>query len=164
MKGKFATNCYCCSIIQLVPTLWDPTDWSLPGLSALNISWSLPKFMSIESVMPSSHLILWRPLLLLLFIFPSTRDFSNESANFSFSISPSNKYSRLISLKIGWIDLAVRDSQETSSSTIQRHQFSVLQLLYGPAVTTVCDHWENHSLNYMDLFWHSDVSAFQHIV
>ena len=75
----------------------------------LTISWSLPKFMSIASVMPSSHLILWHPLFLLPSIFPSIRDFSNESAvhirwpknwSFSFSISPSSEYSGLISLKI----------------------------------------------------------------
>ena len=76
---------------------------------SLTISWSLPKFMSIASVMPSSHLILWHPLFLLPSMFPSNRDFSNESDvhirwpkywSFSFSISPSNEYSGLISLKI----------------------------------------------------------------
>ena len=74
---------------------------------SLTISWSLPKFMSIASVMPPSHLILWRPLLLLPSIFPSSRDFSSKSAlhirwpkywSFSFSISPSNGFSGLISL------------------------------------------------------------------
>ena len=79
----------------------------------LTISQSLPKFISIASVMPFSHLILWRPLLLLLpSIFPSIRDFSKESAvciswpkywNFSFSLSPCNEYSGLISLKPEWL-------------------------------------------------------------
>ena len=81
---------------------------------SLTISWSSPKFMSIASVMPSSHLILCCPLLLLPSILPSIMDFSNESAvhirwpkywSFSFSISPSNEYSRLISLKIDWFNL-----------------------------------------------------------
>ena len=83
------------------------------SLSA-TISWSLPKLMSIELVMPSNHLILCHPLLLLPSIFPSIGVFSNESAlqirwpkywSFSFSISPSNEYSRLISFRIDWFDL-----------------------------------------------------------
>ena len=78
------------------------------------ISWSLLKLMSIASVMPSNYLILCHPLLLLPSIFPSIRVFSNESAlcirwpkfwSFSFSISPSNEYSRLISFRIDWFDL-----------------------------------------------------------
>ena len=102
---------------------------SCPSLSPL----SLLKLRSIESVMQSSHLILWCPLLLLPSIFPSIRDFSNESAvyirlskywSFSFSISPSNKYSGLISLKISWFDLLSKGLSGVFSSTIvQRHQF-----------------------------------------
>ena len=100
-------------------------------------SWSLPKFMSFASVMPSGHLILWCPLLLLPSIFPSIRDFSNESAvhirwpkywSFSFSISPSNKYSGFISLTIDWLDsLAV---QGAFRSLIQHHSWkaSILSL------------------------------------
>ena len=81
---------------------------------SLTISQSLPELMSIALVMPSSHLILWCPLLLLPSVFPSIRKFFSESAvhirwpqywNFSFNISPSNKYSGLISLKINWFDL-----------------------------------------------------------
>ena len=81
---------------------------------SLTTSQSLPTFMFIASVMPSSHLILWHPLLLLPSVFPSLRDFSNQSAvhirwpkhwSFSFSISPSNMCSGLISLKIDWFDL-----------------------------------------------------------
>ena len=77
-------------------------------------TWSSPKSMSIESVMPSNHLILCHPLLLLPSIFPSIRDFSNKSVlhirwpkywSFSFSISPSNEYSGLISLRMDWLDL-----------------------------------------------------------
>ena len=99
------------SCVQLFATLWTAAHQA--SLS-LTISRSLPKFMSIALVMPSSHLILWCPLLLLPSIFPSLRDFSNESAvycrwpkywSFSFSISSSNEYSGLISLKTDWFDL-----------------------------------------------------------
>ena len=80
----------------------------------LTVSQSLPNFLSIPLVIPSSHLILWCPLFLLPSIFPSIRDFSNESAlrirwpkywSFSFSISPSNEYSGLISFRMDWLDL-----------------------------------------------------------
>ena len=88
----------------------------------------LLKLMSIKSVMPSSHLILCRPLLLLPSIFPSIRVFSNESVlpirlpkywSFSFSISPSNEYSRLISFRSDWLDLFA--VQETLKSLLQHH-------------------------------------------
>ena len=110
-------------------------DCSGPDLP-VPISWSLPKFLSISSVMPSSHLILWHPFLLLPSIFPSIKDFSNESAlrirwpkywSFSFSISPSNEYSGLISLKIDWDDLLA--VQRTLRSHLQHHisKASILQ-------------------------------------
>ena len=92
------------------------TPWTAACQASLSItnSWSLLKFMSIESVMPSNHLILCCPLLLLPSIFPSIRVFSNKSIlyirwskyqSFSFSISPSNEYSGLISLRMDWFDL-----------------------------------------------------------
>ena len=110
------------------------------------------KFMSIESVMPSNHLILCRPLLLLPSIFPSIRVFSNESAlcirwpkywSFSFSISPSNEYSRLISFRIDWLNfLAVQGAlksllQQHSSkaSILRRSAFFMVQLSH-PYMTT----------------------------
>ena len=89
----------------------DPTNCSISGLSESHISWSLPKFMSVESVLPSNHFILCCSLLLLLSIFPSTSVFSNELAvctrspkywSFSFSISPSNEYSGLSLPAILW--------------------------------------------------------------
>ena len=92
----------------------------------LTNSWSLLKLMSIESVMPSNHLILCHPLLLLPSIFPSIRIFSNESAlhirrpkywRFSFNISPSNEYSGLISFRMDWLDLlAVQGTLKSQSS------------------------------------------------
>ena len=110
---------------------------STPGLPVHHQLLSPPKPMSIESVMPSNHLILCHPLLLQLSIFPSIRVFSNESAlrisrwpkywSFSFSISPSNEYSGLISFTIDWFDfLAV---QGTLKSLLQHHssKVSILQ-------------------------------------
>ena len=107
----------------------------MPGLP-VPISRSLPKFMSIESVMPPNHLILCHPPLLLPSIFPSIRVFSNESAlrirqpkywSFSFSISPSNEYSGLISFRIDWLELLA--VQGTLKSLLQYHisKASILQ-------------------------------------
>ena len=98
------------SVAQSCPTLCDPIDCSMPGFPVHYNSQSLLKLMSIVSVMPSNHLILCRPLLLLPSIFRSIRIFSNESVwpkywSFSFSISPSNEYSGLIFFKIDWFDL-----------------------------------------------------------
>ena len=103
-------------------------DCNTPGLPVQHNSSSLLKLMSIESVMPSNHLTLCHPLLLLPSIFPSIRSFSNESAlcirwpkywSFSFSISPSNEYSRLISFKMDWLDLFA--VQGTLKSLLYHH-------------------------------------------
>ena len=109
-------------------TLCDPMDCSTPGFPVLHYVQSLLKLMSIESMMPSNHLILCHPLLLLPSIFPSIRVFSNESAlcirwpnywSFIFSISPSNEYSGLISFRIDWFDLL--SVQGTLKSLLQHH-------------------------------------------
>ena len=103
-------------------------DCSTPGSPSFTISGSLLRHMSIELMMPSNHLILSHPLLLLPLIFPSIRVFSNESAlhirwakywSFSFSISPSNEYSGLISFRMDWLDLL--DVQGTLKSLLQHH-------------------------------------------
>ena len=113
------------SHIQLFATPW--TSARQASLSITN-SWSLLKLISIESVMPSSHLILCCPHLLLPSIFPSIRVFSNESAlrikwpkywSFSFSISPSSEYSELISFRMDWLDLLA--VQGTLKSLLQHH-------------------------------------------
>ena len=113
------------SCVQPFATPWTP---ARQASLSLTISQSLPKFMSIASMMPSSHLILWHPLLLPS-IFPSIRNFSNESTvhirwpkywSFSFIISPSNDWSRLISLKIDWFDLLA--VQGTFRSLLQHHR------------------------------------------
>ena len=114
------------------------TPWTAARQASLSItnSWRLLKLMSIEPVMPSNHLSLCRPLLLLLSIFPSIRVFSNESVlrirwpeywSFSFSISPSNEYSGLISTGIDWLDLLA--VQGTLESLLQHHssKASILQ-------------------------------------
>ena len=97
---------------SVVSTLCNPMDCSMPGFPVHHHSWSLLKLMSIESVMPSNDLVLCHPLLLLLLIFPSIRVFSSESVlcirwpkywSFSFSISPSNEYSELISFRISFL-------------------------------------------------------------
>ena len=136
------------SHVRLFATPWTAAHQA----SLLIISQSLPKFMSIPLVMPSSYLILWCPLLLLPSIFPSIRYFSNESAvcirwpkywSFTFNISPSNKYSELISLKIDWFDLlAVQGTlrsliQHCSSkaSILRCYTFFIVQLSQ-PYMTT----------------------------
>ena len=124
--------CYCCcSVTKLCPTL-RPHGLQHASLLSFTFSWSLLRFISIELVMLSNHLILCYPLLLLPSIFPSIRVFSNESAfrirwpkywSFSFSISPSNKYSGLFSL--GSTDLILQSKGLSGDfrTTIQKHQF-----------------------------------------
>ena len=130
------------SVIQLCPTLCDPmTPLTAARQASMPITnpWSLLKLMSIESVMPSNHLILFRPLLLLPSIFPSIRVFSNESVlrirwpkdwRFSFSISPSNEHPGLISFRMDWLDLLQSKgrSRVFSNTTVQKHQFFSTQL------------------------------------
>ena len=131
------------------------------SLSITN-SQSLLKLMPIESVMPSNYLILCHPLLLSPSIFSSIRVFSNESVlpmkwpkhwSFSFSISPSDEYSGLISFRIDWFDLlAVQGTLRVSSNTMFKSINSLaLSFLHSPTLTSVRDYWKNHSFNYMDL-------------
>ena len=124
-------------LVQSLSPVWlFVTPWTAARQASLSItkSWSSLRLMSIESVMPSSHLILCHPLLLLPPIPPSIRVFSNESTlhmrwpkywSFSFSISPSNEYSGLISFKIVWLDLLASKglSRVFSNTTVQKHQF-----------------------------------------
>ena len=111
------------------------TPWTATLQASITISRSLLKLMSIESVKPCNHFILCGPLLLLPLIFPSIRVFSNESAlrirwpkywSFSFSISPSNEYSGLISLRTDWFDLL--EVQGTLKNLLQNHSSKVLVL------------------------------------
>ena len=142
------------SLAQLCPTLCDP--WTAAHQASLSItnSWSSPKRMSVESVVPSNHLILCRPLLLLPSIFPSIRVFSNlcirwlKYWSFSFNISPTNEHPGLISFRMGWLDLlAVPRYSQGSSPTPQFKPInsSVLSFLYAPTLTSIHDYWKNHS-------------------
>ena len=108
------------------------------SLSITN-SWTLPKPISVELVMPSNHLVLCRPLLLLPSIFPSIRIFSNESAlcirwpnywSFTFNISPSNEHSGLISFMMDWLDLLTVQGtlRVFSNTTVQKHEFFNIQV------------------------------------
>ena len=138
------------SHVQLFATPWTAAHQA--SLSLTN-SQSPPKPMSIESVMPSNHLILCRPLLFLPSIFPSIRVFSNESAlcirwpkywSFSYNISPSNKHPGLISFRMDWLDLlAVQETliksllqhHSSKASTLRHSAFFTVQLSY-PYMTT----------------------------
>ena len=154
------------SHVQLFGTPW--TAACQVSLSVTN-SQGLLKLMSLESVMPSNHIILCCPLILPS-IFLSIRIFSNELAlcirwpkyqRFSFSISPSNEYSELISFRIDRSPCSPRDSQESSPAPQFKNISSLtLSLLYGPSLTSVCDYWKNHSFDQMNLCWQNDVSAF----
>ena len=127
-EDKYNKDIQFSSVTQLCPTLW--TQWTAAHQTSLSItnSRSLLRLMSIESVMPSNHLILCRSFLLPPSIFPSIRVFSSESVlhirwpkywSFSFSISPSNEYSALISFRMDWLNfLAV---QGTLKSLLQHH-------------------------------------------
>ena len=126
----------CCSVTQSCLTLCDPMDCKNQASLPFTIYWSLLTLMSIESVMPSNHLIPCHPFLLLPSIFPSIRVFSNESVlhirwpkywSFSFSISPSSESSGLISFRIDWFDLLA--VQGTVKSLLQHHssKASILQ-------------------------------------
>ena len=140
------------SVAESCPTLCNPMDCSMPGSLSIANSWSLLKLMSIESMMPSSHIILCCPLRLLPSIFPSIRVSSNESVlpirwpkywSFSFRISPSNEYSGLISFKKDWLDLlavqgtlkSLLQHHSSKASIFQHSAFFIVQLSH-PYMTT----------------------------
>ena len=147
-----------CSIQSLSHVHLFATPWTAACQASLSFtnSQSLFKLMSIKSVMPSNHLILCRPLLLLPSIFPSIRVFSNELVlrirwpkcwSFSFSISSSNEYPVLIGSSC-----SPRDSQESSPTPqFKRINSLVLNYPYSPILTSTCDYWENHSFDQTDL-------------
>ena len=151
-----------CLIANSCLTLWSA---ARQGFLSFTISWSLFKHISIESVMLFNHLTLCCSLLLLPSIFPSIRVFSNESAlctmwpkywSFSFSNSPSNEYSGLISFRIDWLDLLA--VQGTLKSLLQ-HRSSKASILWHSAffivqLTSIHDYWKNHSFDYTDLRQH----------
>ena len=146
------SHCCCCSVTQTCPTLCNPMDCSTSGFPVLHQLLNLLKLMSIESVMPSNQLILCGSLLLRPSIFPSIWVFSIESVlhirwpkywNFSFSISPSNEYSGLISFRMDWLDLLVvqgnlkslHQYHSSKAQVLQGSAFFMVQLSY-PCMTT----------------------------
>ena len=150
------------SRVQLFETPWTA---ARQAYLSITISQSLLKLTSIESVMPSNHLILYSPLLLLPSIFPSIRVFSNESVHyirwpkdwsFSFSISPSNEYSGLNSFRIDWFDLTVQGTlksllqhHSSKASVLQRSAFLIVQLSHPYMRCESDSHihtfWQTHS-------------------
>ena len=160
------------SVVKLFVTPWTAAHQA--SLS-FTISWSLLKLMSIESVMPSNHLILCSPLLFLPSILPHIVSFpmsqlfasgdQSIGASASASVLPMNIQGWFPLGLTGLIPLIPRDSQESSpASQLKNINSSSPRLFYGPALTSVHDCWKNHSFNYMDLYQKSDVSAFYYAV
>ena len=129
-------------------------DCSTPGFPSFTVSWSFLKLMSIELVMPSHHLILYHPLLLLPSIFPRIRVFSNESVprirwpkywSFSLSISPSNEYSLLISFRIDWFDLlAVQPAFQFCTNQPNDCPEWLCHFMFPPAMYPAALHLHQH--------------------
>ena len=147
------------------------TPWITAHQDSLSItnSRSLPKLMSIESVMPSSHLVFCRPLLLLPSIVPNIRVFSNESAprirwpkywSFSFNISPANEHPGPISFRMDWLDFLALQGTLKSLQYHNSKASLALSFIHSPTFTSIHDHWKNHSLDWTDLCWQTNVSAF----
>ena len=164
MEIHFSSHWGFDTAVQLVQSLSRVWLFVIPWTAARQASlsntnsWSPCKLMSIESVMPSNHLILCHPLLLLPSTFPSIRVFSNDSAlcirwpkywSFGFNISLSNEHPWLISFRMDWLDLLA--VQGTLKSLLQRHssKASILQrsAFLSPTLTSIHDNWKNHSPN-----------------
>ena len=131
---------------------------STPGLPVHHQLLEFTQTHVHQVVMPSSHLVLFHPLFLLLPIPPSTRVFSNESTfcirwpkycSFSFSTSPSNKHPGLISFRMDWLYLLAvqRTLKIISNTTVKNIKFSTFSFLHSPALPSIYDHWKNHSLD-----------------
>jgi len=170
MSSDLQTSCFycCCSVVS---TLCNPMGCSMSGFPILHY---LPEFAQTLVhwvMMPSNHLILCCPLLLLPSVFPSIMVFSSESALrikwpkcWSISISPSSECSGLISFSVDWFDLLA--VQGTLKSLLQHHSLNAL-ILWCAAFfmaqlshPSIHDYWRNHNFDYMDLYWQSDISAF----
>ena len=159
-KEKKNVIVFCYSVQSLIHVQVFVTPWTEALQASLSItdSWRLLKLMSIKSVVPSNHLIFWRPLLLPPSTFPSIGVCSNEPVlcirwpkywSFTFSISPSNEHPGLISFRMDWLDLlAVQEilksllqHHSSKASILQRSDFLIVQL------TSIHDYWKNHSLD-----------------
>ena len=174
----WSNSVYYCSLLLLLfshsvvsDSLWSPWTAAHQVSLSFTLSWSLIKLMSIESVMPSNHLILCRPILLLPSIFSSIRVFSNDlafctrrpksiGASASASVLPMNSQSWFPLELTGLISLHTKGLLRVfSSPTVQKHQFLVLNFFYSPTLLSIHDYWKNHKSDYMDLCWQSDVSS-----
>ena len=157
--GITGISVFCCSVAKSC----------LTGMTLCSvISWSLLKFMIIESVtlLMSNHVIICHPLLLWPSVFPSIRAFFSESAlhirwpkywSFTFRMSPSNEIQGWFSLELtGLISL---QSKGLSSTTVQKHQFFSTHCFFWSALASIHDYWKNHSFDHMDFCQQSDVSA-----
>ena len=152
--------------------LWDPWTAACQDSMPLIISWSSPKFMSIESVMLSNHLIFCHPLLLLLQFFPASGSFpvsqffsssaQSIGASASASVLPVSIQGRFSLGLTGWISLQSKGPSRVSSPAPQFKSInsSMLSLLYGPTLISICGYWKNHSFYYMALCQQSDVFTF----
>ena len=151
----------CVGVFQSLSRVWlFVTPWTTVCQDSLSftISQSLLKLMSTESVMPSNHLILCRPLLLLPSAFPSIRVFSEESvfassgqsigASASASVLPMNIQDWFPSGCTGWISLLSKGlSRVFSNTTVSKYRFFGVQFLYNPTLTCIHDYWKNHSFD-----------------
>ena len=165
-----SVNQLCCSVAQLCLILCNPMDCNAPGFPVLHSLLELPTLMSTESVMSSNHLVLVSSCLQS---FPASGSFlmswlftsGGQSRSFSFSISPSNEYSGLISFSIDWFDLLAKESPKDSPESSPIPQFKSinsleLSLSYGSTLTSIHNYWKNHSVDYMDLCRQNNISAF----
>ena len=152
VSGQFS------SVARSCLTLSDPVNHSTPGLPVHHNSRSSPKFMSIESVKTSNHLILCRPLLLLPSIFPESRSFQmsqlftwggqSSGISASTSVLPKNNQDWCLLGWTGWISLQSKGfSRLLSTPQFKNINSSALSFLYSPTLTSIHDHWKNHSLD-----------------
>ena len=167
MPVQFSHSC-----VQLSVTPWTPAHQF--SLSITNTH-SLLIFMSIELVMPSNYLIFCRPFSSCLQSFPASRFFlmsqllqsgsQNIGVSASASVFPMNIKDWSPLGLTGWISFSPRDSQESPPAPqFKSMNSSALSLLCGPTLTSTHDYWKKHSLDYMDLYWQSNVSAFEYAI
>ena len=164
-------SCCCCSVSKLCLTLCNPMDCSFLFFT---VSQSLLILMFIELVLSSNYLILCQSLFLLLLIFPNIsllmhQSFASGSQNIGASalssVSPMNIQGWFHLGLTGFISLQSTGlSRVFSNTTVQSINSLAPTLLYGPALTSIHDYWKNHSFDYTDLCWQSNVSAFQYAV
>ena len=163
------------AVTQSCRTLCDPMDCSPPSLVSIANSQSLVKLMSVDSVMPSNHLIICHPLLLppppasapgsflISQLFASGGQSIEVSA--SASVLPMNIRDGFPLGWTGWISLQSKGlSRVFSNTTVQKHQFFTLSFLYSPTLTSIHDYWKDHRFDQKDLCWQSNVSAFEYAV